>query len=59
MCKNRHLQKKQKRQLWADQDPISKLNPVMLYRHVQFVVEEADWATKGKELNIPEKGKEA
>ena len=41
------------------QDPISKLNPEMLYRQVQFVVNEADWATKGEELNIQEKGKEA
>ena len=31
------------------QDPISKLNPEMLYRQVQFVVKEADWATKGEE----------
>ena len=31
----------------------------MLYRQVQFVVKEADWATKGEELNISEKGKEA
>ncbi len=50
MCKNRHLQKEQRRQLWADQDPISKLNPEMLYRQVQFVVEEADWASKGDEV---------
>jgi len=43
MCKNRHLQKEQRRQLWADQDPISKLNPEMLYRQVRFLVEERDW----------------
>jgi len=36
-----------------------EVNPEMLYRQVQFVVNEADWATKGEELNIPEKGKEA
>jgi hypothetical protein len=32
------------------QDPISKLNPEMLYRQVQFVVEESDWIKKGEEV---------
>jgi len=34
------------------QDPISKLNPEMLYRQVQFVVEEADWATQGLTVSL-------
>ncbi len=29
------------------QDPISKLNPEMLYRQVQFLVKEADWGKYG------------
>jgi hypothetical protein len=33
------------------QDPISKLNPEMLYRQVQFLVEEADWMAQGAEIN--------
>lgn len=33
------------------QDPISKLNPEMLYRQVQFLVEENDWARKGEEVS--------
>ena len=32
------------------QDPLSKLNPEMLYREVQYLVEEADWTTKGEEI---------
>jgi hypothetical protein len=32
------------------QDPIPKLNPEMLYRQVQFLVEEADWAGQGEEV---------
>jgi hypothetical protein len=31
------------------QDPIPKLNPEMLYRQVQFLVEEADWTKQGEE----------
>jgi hypothetical protein len=34
------------------QDPIPKLNPETLYRQVQFVVEEADWAGQGKEVQM-------
>jgi len=32
------------------QDPISKLNPEMLYRQVQFVVKESDWSGHGVEI---------
>jgi len=32
------------------QDPLSKLTPEMLYRQVQFLVEENDWASKGEEI---------
>ena len=35
------------------QDPISKLNPEMLYRQVQFLVEEDDWAQQGEEVVAP------
>ncbi len=34
------------------QDPISKLNPEVLYRQVQFVVEESDWTNKGIEISL-------
>lgn len=33
------------------QDPISKLNPEMLYRQVQFLVEEGDWTQQGEEVS--------
>jgi hypothetical protein len=33
------------------QDPISKLTPEMLYRQVQFVVEERDWQSCAEEVN--------
>ena len=32
------------------QDPISKLAPEMLYRQVQFLVEESDWGGHGEEV---------
>jgi hypothetical protein len=32
------------------QNPISKLNPEMLYRQVQFIVEESDWIKQGEEV---------
>ena len=35
------------------QDPISKLNPEMLYRQIQFLVEEDDWARQGQEIEAP------
>lgn len=31
------------------QDPISTLNPEVLYRQIQYLVEEGDWASKGEE----------
>jgi HSP20 family molecular chaperone IbpA len=34
------------------QDPISKLNPEMLYRQVQYLVEEADWSHNGEEVTL-------
>jgi len=40
------------------QDPISKLNPEVLYRQVQFVVEEDDWAGQGEEVEAPSGGGE-
>ena len=34
------------------QDPISKLSLEMLYRQVQFLVEEQDWSGKGDEVEV-------
>lgn len=34
------------------QDPISKLSPEMLYRQVQYLVEEDDWAEQGEEVSL-------
>ena len=34
-----------------DEDPIPKLNPEMLYRQVQFLVDEADWQAQGERVN--------
>jgi hypothetical protein len=42
--------KGEKPRLRIIQDPIPKLNPEMLYRQVQFMVEESDWAGKGEEV---------
>ena len=36
------------------QDPISRLKPEMLYRQIQFVVEEGDWAQQGEEVLAPD-----
>ena len=33
------------------QDPICKLSPEMLYRQVQFLVEESDWVGHGEEVS--------
>ncbi len=38
------------------QDPIPKLNAAMLYRQVQFVVEEQDWSAQGEEANLGDIG---
>jgi hypothetical protein len=32
------------------QDPISRLNPEMLYRQIQFVVEQDEWVRQGEEV---------
>jgi len=32
------------------QDPMSKLNPEMLYRQIQYLVEEGDWGAHGQEV---------
>jgi len=40
------------------QDPIPKLNPEMLYRQIQFLVDEKDWTGEGEETKIIE-GKES
>ncbi len=40
----------QKHRLRIIQDPIPQLNPEMLYRQVQFMVAESDWAGKGEEV---------
>ena len=40
------------------QDPFSKLNPEMLYRQVQYFVEEKDWACKGWEVETTAESKE-
>ena len=34
-----------------DEDPIPELNPEMLYRQVQFLVDEADWQAQGVRVN--------
>ena len=33
------------------QDPIPKLNPEMLYRQIQFLVDEKDWTGEGEEID--------
>ncbi|GIV04315.1 MAG: hypothetical protein KatS3mg015_3145 [Fimbriimonadales bacterium] len=40
------------------QDPIARLNPQVLYRQVQFVVEEGDWTRQGEEVSLV-KGKKS
>jgi len=40
------------------QDPISKLNPEVLYRQIQYLVEEGDWARQGEEVEAPWKPEE-
>jgi hypothetical protein len=41
----------------TDQAPISKLTPEMLYRQVQFLVEENDWG-QGHEVEAPREPEE-
>ncbi|GIV84229.1 MAG: hypothetical protein KatS3mg052_1236 [Candidatus Roseilinea sp.] len=40
------------------QDPISKLSLETLYRQIQFVVTEADWAQQGEEVEAPSQTEE-
>lgn len=40
------------------QDPISRLNPEMLYRQIQYMVEEGDWSQQGEEVEAPPGTKE-
>jgi superfamily II DNA/RNA helicase len=40
------------------QDPISRLKPEMLYRQIQYLVEEGDWARQGEEVEAPSKTEE-
>jgi hypothetical protein len=40
------------------QDPISSLNPEMLYRQIQYLVEEGDWAQQGEEVEATVKSEE-
>lgn len=35
------------------QNPIPHLNPEMLYRQVQYVVNESDWLCRGQEVTLP------
>ena len=42
--------KGEKSRLRIIQDPFSKLTPEMLYRQVQYFVEEDDWARQGREV---------
>jgi len=38
------------------QDPVPKLNPAMLYRQVQYLVDESDWSHQGEEAPVPADG---
>ena len=44
--------KKEQPRLRVIQDPISHLNPEMLYRQVQFLVQESDWSSRGQEVEV-------
>ncbi len=35
------------------QNPVSKLNPEMMYRQIQFFVTEDDWAQQGQQVELP------
>ena len=47
-CKGEHSR------LRIIQDPFSKLTPEMLYRQVQYFVEEDDWVRQGREVEAPQ-----
>ena len=38
------------------QDPVPKLDPTMLYRQVQYLVDEKDWSGEGEEAEVPADG---
>ncbi len=38
------------------QDPVPRLNPEMLYRQVQYLVDESDWSHQGEEAPVPADG---
>ena len=38
--------------LFSIQDRISKLSPEMLYRQIQYLVEEGDWVQRGEEVRL-------
>ena len=48
--------KAEKPRLRVIQDPIGKLSPEMLYRQVQFMIEEEDWDSKGESAEVPLNG---
>ncbi|MFQ5903623.1 MAG: hypothetical protein ACE5JO_08030 [Candidatus Binatia bacterium] len=35
------------------QNPISKLSPEVLYRQIQYLVEEEDWTSHGEDVSSP------
>jgi superfamily II DNA or RNA helicase len=37
------------------QDPLSRLNPELLYRQIQFFIKENDWTRQGDEIEMPVK----
>ena len=45
--------KSERPRLRVVQDPVSKLSPGMLYRQIQYPVEESDRAGHGKEVDPP------
>ncbi len=38
--------------LYILRDPMAQLTPEMLYRQVQWLVQEADWAQRGEEVVV-------
>jgi hypothetical protein len=45
--------KGEKPRLRIIQDPMANLHPAMLYRQVQYFVDEADWQQHGDDLELP------
>ena len=50
--------KGEKLRLRIVQDPFSKLTPEMLYRQVQFFIEESDWARQGQDIETAAEAEE-